>query len=234
MSRPLYAPLAAAVLLANGCLDTGTDSNAQTFDFNFINAGADQAWGLGVADFPVARQAEVGVVGDLRPLPASLGTPGNAHYQSGNNVSGDLFIFQQMYLTGLRPLASFRVSLQASFVTNYHTGCTTGPGPLVVIKAGMVNTEPRAEPDAQGVYRMNIDKGAGIAAGNFVQLGDIRNGLSGCPATGTFAERTTSRSDQPVDIVTDSFGGFYLFVGTQSSFAGQHEIYFTHLLLTVR
>lgn len=231
MSRAPLISVAAAVLLASGCLASGPDANSQTFDFNFTTASLDQAWDLGAADYPVAREAEVAVVGDLRPLPTALGTPGNAHFQSGNNVSGDLFIFQKAYRNGLSPLTTYKISLQVSYVTNYHSGCTTGPGPHVVIKAGVSPVDPMALPDAQGVYRMTIDKGVGTDNGDFLQLGDIRNGLSGCPASGTYALRTTSLSRQPLTVTTDGQGGFFLFFGTQSSFAGVHEIYITNLRL---
>jgi len=231
VSRAPWVLPAATLLLAGGCLANGADANSQTFDFDFSNATADQAWEPGAADFPVAREAEVGVVGDLRTLPAALNSPGNAQYQSGNNVAGDLFIFNKAYRSGLAPITTYHMSLQLTYVTNYHSGCTTGPGPKVVLKAGVASSNPTATPDAQGIYRMNIDKGAGTDGGEYLQFGDIRNGLSGCPATGTYAVRTTSRL--PMTVTTDGLGGFFMFFATQSSFAGVHEIYVTNVRLRI-
>jgi len=229
VSRAPWVLLAALVLLASGCLATGADANSQTFDFSFLNAA--EGWFPGASDFPVARESEVAVAGDLRPLPASLNIPGKGQYQSGNNVSGNLFIFHKAYRSGLQPITTYHISLQVSYVTNYHSGCTTGPGPNVVIKAGAVGIDPVASPDQQGVYHMNIDKGVGTDGGDFLQFGDIRNGLSGCPATGTYAERTTARL--PMTVTTDGLGGFFMFFGTQSIFAGVHEIYITNLRLRI-
>ena len=223
--------LAALVLLASGCLSLGPDANSNTLPFSFIDASA--SWDFAVSDFPIARTNEVAAVGDLRPLPVSLGISGNAQYQSGNNVTGDLFLFHKAYRSGLTPNKTYRVSLQATYATNYHAGCTTGPGPHVVLKAGVLPTEPIATPDAQGVWHMNIDKGAGTEHGDFVNLGDIRNGLSGCPATGAYAERTTDRIKQSVDITTDQDGGFWMFIGTQSTAIGSYEIYILELSVKI-
>lgn len=80
---------------------------------------------------------------------------------------------------------------------------------------------------------MMIDKGAGSAAGDFLQLGDIRNAVSGCPASGTFGLRNSTIKVQPVTLTTDTEGGFWVFIGTQSSFVGQHEIYITGMKLVL-
>ena len=223
--------LAALLLLASGCLSLGPDANSNTLPFSFLDASA--SWSFEVSDFPIARTAEVAANGELRPLPVSLGVAGNAQYESGNNVSGDLFLFHKAYRSGLTPLKTYHVSLQATYATNYHAGCSTGPGPHVVLKAGVLPTEPIATPNAQGVWQMNINKGAGTEHGDFVNLGDIRNGLSGCPATGTYALRTTDRIRQSGDITTDQDGGFWMFVATQSTALGSYEIFITELSVKI-
>ena len=228
--RYLPAALSALLLSSSACLSTGPDANATTLDFAFAAGGLNEGWDIGGADFPLDREAEVKLDGGDRTVP---GTETQTLYQSGTNVTGDLFTFQRkLYVTGLFPGRTYSgISFQIGFVTNIHSGCTTGAGPLVVIKAGVLATEPRAEPDAQGIYRMNIDKGSGTAAGDYAQLGDIRNGLSGCPATGTYAVQSTARVTQAATLTTDAQGGFWVFLGTQSSFLGRHEIYFTQLRL---
>jgi hypothetical protein len=104
-----------------------------------------------------------------------------------------------------------------------------------VIKAGVLADEPVVTTDGQGVFRMNIDKGAGTAKGLYTMGGDIRNGLALCPGTGgSFAVQATLAQTQATPLVTDAEGGFWLFLGTQSSFAGSHEIWFTRLRLTLK
>jgi hypothetical protein len=228
MKRLLCLP---AALLAAGCLGDGDFTVRNTLDFDFNVHGLE--WFGGGADFPASDAAAVGLVGDLRPLPAPLNTTLVGLYLSGTNVSGDLFMFQKKHWTGLAAGATYQVSLQLEFVTNYHAGCTTGPGPVAFIKLGATATEPLPIEDAQGVLRMNIDKGTGANPGGFVQLGDIRNTLTGCPAAGTFGPRTTTITLQPTELVTDAEGGFWTFIGIQSSFLGFQEVYFLGMRLVI-
>ncbi len=223
-----YCPAAAGILLV-GCLNVDPATTGLPFDFTL--QGLANGWTLGVADLPLARSTEVDAAGGEVHLPSAFSSTGDALYQAGTNVSGDLFLFHEKYVGSVRPNTDYKVSLQMEFVTNIHSGCTTGSGPLVVIKAGVTSVEPTATPDAQGVLRMNIDKGAGTARGVYAQLGDIRNGLAGCPATGTYAVHTTATVRQTELLHTDDLGGFFMFIGTQSSFVGRHEIYLTSLTL---
>ena len=103
-----------------------------------------------------------------------------------------------------------------------------------MIKAGVTSTQPVVTTDGQGIRRLNIDKGTGITnGGNFLQLGDITSGLAGCPTPGTYSAWGTPVRTQSTPLVTDATGGFFIFIGTQSSFVGAHQIYFTRMLLTL-
>lgn len=222
-------PAAAGLLLA-GCLGA-TDLTPRItipYDFNVLSSG----WAAGSADYPAA-QAAVGFVGDVRNLPTPLTTTSVGLYLRRNNVIGDLFMYQLRYVTGFPPNKTSTATLQVEYATNIHGGCTTGAGPLTVIKAGVSATQPIVTTDAQGVLRVNIDKDAGTAAGQFTQLGDITSGLAGCPSPGTYSTWGTPIRTQPTPVVTDASGGFFLFIGTQSSFVGQHEIFFTRMNLTL-
>jgi hypothetical protein len=210
-----------------GCLNAGDSQSNITLDFDFNVFGND--WIPGAADYPEAQAAAVGLVGDLRTLPAPLSTVQKALYLKGTNVSGDLFLYQSKFIPGLAPSTQYLVSLQVEYATNYHAGCSAGPGPLTVIKAGLSSTALTPGTDAQGVVRVDLDKGTGTNPGDYTQLGDIKNNLTGCPASGTFAIRTTGLQRQSAVLMTDSQGGFFIFIGTQSSFVGSHEIYITKL-----
>ena len=221
----------ALVVLAAGCLGSGDNMVRQTLTFDMNLVG--QEWLVGGADFPEAQAGAVGIVGDLRPLPAPLSTARNALYLKGTNVGGELFMFQKKYFTGLPPSTSYSASMEAEFATAYHGGCTAGPGPVTFIKMGAAGPEPLVNPDQQGVLRFSLNKGTGGSGGDFVSGGDIRNPNSGCPANGTFNSRVTLLRNQQVVLNTDLDGGIWLFVGTQSSFVGEHEIYLIALRLTI-
>ena len=220
-----------AGLLAAGSIsacDTRT-TQAYTFDFNVVR----ENWIFGAADYPEAQASAVGAFGAVQFLPAPLVTTRYALYLRGTNVSGDLFLFQKRRFTGFAALESYQISLQVDIVTNYHAGCTSGPGPLTFVKAGLSEVEPLTATDGQGIVRLELDKGSGADGGEFLQLGDIRNSLTGCPSPGTFGMRTTTLKTQPAALTTDADGGFWVFIGTQSSFVGQHEIYITGMKIAL-
>lgn len=218
----------AAAMLVTGCVGDTRTTQSFTFDFNIVRDG----WVSGAADYPEAQAAAVGATGGVQTLPAPLPTTQNALYLRGTTVGGDLFLFQKRHFTGLAGGETYTISLQVDIATNYHSGCTTGPGPATYLKAGLSAIEPLTFTD-QGMVRMSIDKGVGTAGGDFAQLGDIRNGSGGCPAPGTFAIHTTPLKTQPVALTADLDGGFWVFIGTQSSFPGQHEIHITGMKFVV-
>jgi hypothetical protein len=228
MKRLLFLPTA---FLAAGCLGSGDFSVRNTLDFDFNVHGLE--WFGGVADVPAAQVADVGLIADLRSLPSPLNTTLVGLYLSGTTVGGDLFMFQKKHWSGLTAGATYTISLQVEFASNYHAGCTTGPGPVAFIKMGATATEPLAIADQQGILRMNIDKGAGINPGGFVQLGDIRNTITGCTAPSTFGPRTTTIITQPTPLITDTEGGFWTFIGVQSTFAGTAELHLLGMRLVV-
>jgi hypothetical protein len=231
VSRFFTAAFAAGLLVTAGCLDVGPTTT--NLDFDLTLDQLNENWFPGASDYPVGQEAAVDAVGDRRAIPAELGTA-TALYQAGTNVSGDLFVFQKKYWTGLRPLTTYKADLQVQFASNVHSECSTGVGPGVVIKAGVASAEPRADPDAQNIYRFNLDKGTFTTPGDYVQVGNIGNGLSGCPAVGTWAVRNTVTVHQSADLVTDSEGGFWMFIGTQSSVLARHEIFITRVGLRLQ
>lgn len=221
---------AAALLLLAGCLNATDTSSTISLPFDFDEVG--EGWTAGVADVPETELLNVNLAGDLRVLPSPL-PDRNSLYLAGTNVGGTIFMFQQRRFTGLLPNEQYEVALEAEFATNFHQGCSTGIGPATFLKAGVSLIEPAAEVDAQGILRMTIDKGTGATAGDYAQLGDIRNGASGCPSPGTYTIQTTVMRSQPLGLVTDAFGGFWLWIGIESTAAGRPEIYLGGVIVTL-
>ena len=221
---------AAALLLLAGCLNAadGTSTVSLPFDLDVVGEG----WTTGVADVPETELLNVNFVGDLRVLPSPLPNR-NALYLAGTNVGGTVFLFQQRRFTGLLPNEQYEVALEAEFATSYHQGCTTGIGPATFLKAGVALIEPATEPDGQGILRMTIDKGNGATSGDYAQLGDIRNGAAGCPEPGTYTIQNTVKRSQSLRLVTDAFGGFWLWIGIESTAAGRPEIYLGGIIVTL-
>jgi hypothetical protein len=218
---------AATFLLLAGCLTTEPITVTLPFDLHVVG----QDWTPGVANVPADRFAEVNLVEGYRALPVSVSTTQNGLYLAGTNVTGELLLYEQKRFTGLAPNSTFTAALAVEYVTDIHSGCTTGVGASTFIKAGATLLALSQAPDAQGILRLTHDLGDATTGGDFTRLGDIRNGLSGCPSPGTFAVRGTVTQTQRVTVTTDIDGGFVLFVAVDSRALGRVEIYFTAILL---
>lgn len=219
---------AAITLLLAGCLNTEPLASVFDFDMNVVG----ENWTPKAANVPAARLAEVGVVGDWRPLPAPLPTTRKAVYLAGTNVTGELFLFTQKRFTGLAPNQTFTASFTVQYATSLHADCPIGSG-LTFIKAGVSLLELTSEPDNQGILRVSADVGEHGTQGDFTLLGDIRNGLPGCPTPGTFASKTTLTQTQEITFTTDFDGGFILFVGLDSNAPGPIEFYLIAVRMTI-
>jgi hypothetical protein len=222
--------LAAALAGLTACLGTTAPQGTQTFDF-IMNVVGD-GWFASASDFDVGREADVDVTTDLLFLPAPLNPQVAGRYLAGTNISDDLFIFIRKRFEGLLPNTTYRVAMAVEIASSIHGGCTVGTGPAVWIKVGAVGTEPLAVQQG-GRWVMNLDKGDQAAEGDFIQLGDIRNGLTGCPSPGTWAVKGTTLETQNAHLTTDALGGFWIFLGTESGFETRHELYFTGFRLQV-
>ena len=220
---------AALTLLLGGCLNTEPLASVFDFDMNVVG----ENWTPRAANLPAARLPEVGVVGDWLPLPAPLPAARKAVYLAGNNVAGELFLFTQKRFTGLAPNQTFTAAFTVQYATSIHADCPIGTG-LTFIKAGASLAELTSEPDNQGILRVSADVGAHAEQGDFTLLGDIRNGLPGCPTPGTFASKTTLTQTQQSTFTTDFDGGFILFVGLHSNVVGPLEFYLIAIRMTIQ
>jgi hypothetical protein len=227
MHKSLFA---VALVALTSCLNSAAPRNTLTYDFNMNVAG--EGWIEGASDFDVGREADVDVVTDLLPLPSPLPAELLGRYLAGTNISDDVFLFIKKRFDGLAPNTTYRVAMAVEIVSDIHADCTVGTGPLVWIKAGALGTEP-AVVDQGGRWVMNIDKGDQDTKGQFLQLGDIRNDLSGCPSPGTFDAKGSTLQQQEMELITDDSGGFWIFLGTESGFESRHEVYFTGFRIQV-
>jgi hypothetical protein len=188
-----------------------------------------EGWRGAFADYPSGREQDFHLVFEHRALPAEAGTRGKGLYLAGDNLSDDLFMFLTREVTGLRPQASYALTFELVLASNAGSGCAGiggAPGESVYLKAGASLTEPRGVPDAEGLVRLDVDKGVQSTGGANAQvLGNIANGLSQCPEA---PYRLITRSNQgtPFLITTDERGALWLLVGTDSGFEGTTTLYY--------
>ena len=219
--RPL---LIAASLLSVGCLDT-TGSNSVNLPFDFTNPSQPigDGWTGVIADVPADRVAEANLVSSFRSLPAPFGAYVGIE-QGATSVNGGVFVFHKKWIgSPWPPGRAFSIRLNMTFMSNVAIGCAGGTA--VFVKAGVSGIEPVVAADGQGVLRLNLDKGTGNAGGRFIKFGDITNGVSGCPTEASWTYRETQTLNQTETLTIDENGGFWIFMGTQSTFAGSHDIY---------
>jgi len=220
--RLLFALL--PLLLLSGC--AGSSASEEVFvDFTLGPRG----WSSGFSDYPVGQERFFELDDGYRPLPPPLDSMGSALYISGNNHSGDLFMFYRGKVGGLEAGRTYRVSFSVEFATSVPQGCVGiggAPGESVYVKGGASEVEPMAV-SAGGYYRMNIDKGEQSSGGaNAVVLGDVANSQP-CGAGAPQWELKKVSGGGAVEVTADAEGSLWLFVGTDSGFEGTSSLYYT-------
>lgn len=225
--------LAGALLLAAACsTDLGGPSEEVVLEYDF-NIEEFATWTFGASDYDVSQEADIEFEATQKALPASVGNA-QGFFHAGTNLSDDLFMFFANEVSGFVPGRTYRFRFQLHHVTNYHSGCTVGTGASVYIKVGASLVRPETLVDGNRRV-MNIDKGEQAQGSATTQvLGDIRNGLLGCPATDPQYEvRSVGPAAGVVELTADDDGVIWFFFGTESAFETRHEIYFVRLLIGI-
>lgn len=230
--HPWSRGLTAALFLGvAACNDIATPSEEVVLEYDFNLEDVAQ-WAFGASDYDASQEAAIQFESTQKALPASIGNA-QGFFHAGTNVSDDLFMFFANEVSGFEPGRTYRFRFQVQHATNYHSGCTVGTGASVYIKAGASLVRP--EPVLDGTrWRMNIDKGEQSQGSATTQvLGDIRNGLLGCPTDPQYEVRVLGPLGGSVDITADDDGIIWFFLGTESAFEVRHEIYFVRLLIGI-
>ena len=169
---------------------------------------------------------------DHRTLPAGL--EGSGIYVQGHNRSDDLFMFLKRQIEGLAPSASYTVSASIDLATNVPQGAFGiggSPGESVYVKAGATTSEPQAEPDGTGYWRMNIDKGNQSSSGT--QMAVIGNVANPDVAGDEFRIKNLAGGPDLVTVAADAEGRAWLIVGTDSGFEGLTRLYYDRIAFTL-
>ena len=225
------ALLLAAAGLAAACSDSTDSSSSVTVDYD-LTLETLANWSSGSADYEPDQEADMDIVAEQRALPPPI-DGGSAFYHAGTNLSDDLWMYFARRVNGFIPNQVYQVRFEVRLATDFHSGCI-GTGDLVLIKAGAAEVEPARELQGDR-WRMNVDKGIQMDVGtDAVLLGNIQNGLPGCPVEPEFAETSSGASTGTVEVTADQNGGFWVFFGTESAFETRHEIYFTRFIIQVR
>jgi hypothetical protein len=200
----------------------------RTFNFDFSTQM--YGWVGGFADYPLGQEGFYELLLDFRPLLPALNPNRTGLFISGNNHSDDLFMFVKRQITGLSPHRAYQVNFDIEIGSEAGSDCLgAGGSPAIALKAGASVIEPAPQVDANGLLRMNIDKGnQGIGGRNAEVLGDI--GVDVDCANPVFkAKRLQSSTGDLFEVTTDGSGSMWLIVGTDSSFEGVTRLFYTNI-----
>jgi hypothetical protein len=233
LSGALIASSAVAVLAQDEAEAAG-ESVVGSFDFETDAQG----WEPIVVDLPEGYDPEVGdLVTEWLPLPEGL--EGHGLYGQGANQSDDLFIGWKARVDGLAPATEYLVEpilTMASNIPAEVVGQPSSPAE-VYVKFGAIDREPAAVVDDEGWLRLNADKGRGAEGGrNAVVLGTIGNpNLELGDDFRTFALHDLSTDDVVRELTgtTDAEGSLWLFMGTDSGYAGFTTQFYDQLDVTL-
>jgi hypothetical protein len=219
--------LACLIVFFVGC--SYPDQDVTVFSISFPFNETDQEWTGDFADYPEADSAAYGLYFNHDLLPDNLNTTGATFglHVSGNNGSGDLFMFIKRKISGLKPNKTYELLFSVKVASSAPTGTAGGaPGESVYLKAGASIVEPRKELQA-GMYRMNIDKGNQAEEGaDMINIGHM--GVAAGTTAFTIITRTNS-SKNSFELTTDATGEIWLVIGTDSGFEGLTTLYYTQV-----
>ena len=197
-----------------------------------------EGWDTLLVDLPEDYDPAVGdLLAEWAPLPEGL--EGSGLYTQGANQSDDLFMGWKVYLEGLEPATDYRVDGVLTMASNMPAAIADADdSPAeVYVKLGAYTDEPAAIVDDEGWLRLNADKGLEETGGrNAVVLGTIANpNLELGEDFRTFAlhDLTTDGLVRELDGTSVADGGLWLFVGTDSGYAGFTTQFFDAIEVTL-
>lgn len=158
------------------------------------------------------------------------GTTSQGLRLQGHNRSDDLFMGVVKALTGLKPSATYTITLTFTLYTEAEAGSIGiggSPADSVYVKAGFVNERPVVSEGEDGLWVLNIDKG------------QQSQGSPEIPVVGTMAKPEGSEAgfvakdfDVTLTVQTDASGNLWLVIGTDSGYEGLTVYYLDDIAFT--
>lgn len=229
MKKILLAPLLGLFVMVSSCQSEKDQSPAPTKSATYSFETDTEGWTTGFADYPEATKSIYELEAAHSPVPANLSPVTKSIKIGGTNRSDDLFMFLKKEFTGLEPNKTYRLTFNITLASKYPVnsfGVGGSPGASVYLKAGASLVEPKPVLNADGFWRMNIDKGEQATSGKDMQvLGPI-----GIPGDEFVYQRITrTNADTPMQIKTNETGKIWLAVGTDSGFESNTTLYYDEI-----
>lgn len=248
MQKHTYTALAAAALLAltacGGSDHTPPPAAAPTpapaptpvasvisVDFN---QGID-GWIPGVADYyDDDAPSETGY--GWSKLPPGTGLSGMGYYLTSHNNSDNVMTYVKRQYGGFVAGAKYQLSFSMSHATDASLDCMGAGGSrgasiyMVVAASG---DEPKTVKQANGEYRMNLDRGNNAESGTQGKvLGQLGSEELACMASGW--AKVTRQSDETITVTADKEGKLWIVLGTDSGFESANALYLLSATVNVK
>lgn len=207
------------------------DDESYTVVFNLYYDA--EGWTGNFTDFPAGEEPFYELSAGWAHLPSPLDTNEGAFRISGNNHSDDLFMYIMRKVDGLRFETSYRVTFELELASDAPTnaaGIGGSPGEGVTLKVGAVQDQPARLLGEDDFYVINLDKGNQTSSGeDMMAIGHI--GVSDTTTVYTLIKR--DNISDPIDVITDEYGEFWVIIGTDSGFEGITTLYYNKIKMTI-
>jgi hypothetical protein len=197
-----------------------------------------QGWEPILVDLPEGYDPAVGdLQAEWQPLPEGL--EGHGLYSQGASQSDDLFMGWVGRIDELEPSTTYLIDAVLTMASNMPAEIADEPDSpaKVYVKLGTYDQQPVAVVDPEGWLRLNADKGPEAEGGrDAVVLGTIANpNLEMGEDFRTFALHDLGTADLARDLTgtTDAEGTLWLFMGTDSGYAGFTTQFYDQLDVTL-
>lgn len=217
-----------ALLLIVGCSKDDDHVNKDKLFHTQFSQGKD-GWEAGFAEYDGDNIESYELDEGLKKLPTPLDTNEQAYVLSGMNRSDDLFMYLKKQFEGLKPSTSYRINCTLYLASNAMSGgvgAGGAPGEAVGIGLGAVHVEPKANPDNDHFYRMNIEKINQCCTDgrDMVVIGNVANGES------EYVYKMLERTGEFIT-TTDKDGKLWIIIGTDSGYEGKTTLYYSDIKL---
>lgn len=220
------------LLVGIAVISCAPEQEVRLFSASFIFKDSASGWEGDFADYPIdstGYHLQTGL--DILPYNINTDSTKKAIRISGINGSDDLFMFIKRKVAGLSKNTTYEVLFNVRLASNApvgEVGIGGGPGENVFVKVGATTHEPEKEPDDEGIYRLNIDKGNQSAGGeDMIVIGHIGVAVTTPQKYALIVRNNNTNSG--IYATTNDRGELWLMVGTESGFEGETTLYYTQI-----
>jgi hypothetical protein len=231
MQKYTYSALALAATLALSACGGGYDDTytpppaaqpappptpvASVINIDFTK-GID-GWTPGVADYyDDDEPSETGYGWSKLPAPLQ----GRGYFLTVHNNSDDVLTYVKHQQGGFVPGARYNLSFSMTYATDAATGCFGAGGArgdAIYMVASASGEEPKTVKQADGHYRLNLDRGNNAEEGPQGKvLGTI--GIDGLSCDGGAWGQATRSSTATIPVTADKDGKLWIVLGADSGF----------------